>query len=79
MNSLIVELRAGSRCGLGRTARLGRSRASSCVRSGAQQDWSVAAANPLASEPSTYPFSRDELARLEVYRAAVCSGFYTDW
>jgi hypothetical protein len=35
--------------------------------------------NPIAEiEPETYFFNARELARLEVYRAAVVAGFYSD-
>jgi len=90
MNSIVIQQRLCPRCGIRRTAQLGRSSTSLCFNchlkwDAAQSAGSLAARPPLAHPFSTselqlaYPVGGSELPRLKAYRAAICGGIHTDW
>lgn len=67
MHSMTIQPRACPQCGIRQTTRLGRSSTNFCFN--CRWHW----------QGDTHHFSPGELARLEIYRAAVRHGFYTDF
>ncbi len=80
MNSIVIQERMCPRCRIRRTVRLGCSTLSLCfnchLQFGSGPTSGLALPQPAAYP--AYPFSDRELARLQTYRAAVHSGFYSD-
>src|SRR5918911_3363664 len=71
---MFIEPRSCPRCAALRTLRLfdGRSFCCNC-----KFQW--APRQTLEPDPLAYMFTREELARLAAYRAAVQAGLYSDW
>ena len=90
MNSIVIQQRLCPRCGIRRTAQLGRSSTSLCFNCRLKWDAAQAASGPAARPPLAHPFSApelqlacpvggSELQRLKARRAAICGGIHIDW
>ena len=79
LNSFMIQLRSCPRCGILRTARQMYSATSFCFNCRFLWEPPAEAGQRAAVQVRANSFCREELARMQVYRAAVRIGFYTDW
>jgi hypothetical protein len=81
MHSMSIVEQRCPRCSNRRTVHLGYSRDSFCFncRLRWNPDNTHSASQRADSHPPGYTITAAERARLQVYRAAVSSGFYSDW
>jgi hypothetical protein len=79
MNSFMIQLRSCPWCGILRTGRQMYSATSFCFNCRLLWEPPAEARQCAAVQVAANTFCREELARLQVYRAAVRIGFYTDW
>jgi len=70
---VVIQQRPCPRCAISRTVRLGSSQTSLCFN--CRTRW---ASNSATGYPRRAVESA-QLSRLEIYRAAIQAGFYTDW
>jgi hypothetical protein len=78
MNSLPILERSCPWCGHRRTVRLGPPNALFCFNCRLRSDSHRATGTPPAGASVSYPFDPAQWRRLQVYRAAVRAGFYSD-
>ena len=65
------------RCKIKRTVRLPRPNSNYCFN--CRYLWKADGSSVEVEESVSYSFEPAELARLEIYRAAVRAGFYNEW